>query len=119
MINYTVYIIAAVVVLIVMIMAVAERTKEIGTLRAIGASRWLVLGTILIEAVLLGLIGSILSIPIAYIIDAIIGYGLREVISAWGLIQIMITVVALSAIASVIPAYRATRVNPIEALRYE
>lgn len=119
MINYTVYIIAAVVVLIVMIMAVAERTREIGTLRAIGASRWTVLRTILLEAILLGLIGSILSIPIAYIIDMIIGYGLREIIDAWSLVRIMLTVVVLSAIASLIPAYRATRINPIEALRHE
>lgn len=119
MINYTVYIIAAVVVLIVMIMAVAERTKEIGTLRAIGASRWLVLRTILFEAILLGLIGSILSIPIAFLIDLMIGYGLREIVDAWSLVQILITVVVLSAVASIIPAFRATRVNPIEALRYE
>jgi putative ABC transport system permease protein len=119
LINYTVYIVAAVVVFIVMVMAVSERTKEIGTMRAIGASRWLVLRTIVIEAVMLGLIGSLLSIPIAYLIDMLIGYGLREIISAWTLIQIVITATVLSAIAAMIPAFRATRVNPIEALRYE
>lgn len=119
MINYTVYIIAAVVVFIVMVMAVSERTKEIGTMRAIGASRWLVLRTILIEAIMLGLMGSLLSIPIAYLIDMGIGYGLREVIGAWTLVQIVITAVILSAVAATIPALRATRVNPIEALRYE
>ncbi len=119
LINYTVYVVAAVVVLIVMIMAVSERTKEIGTLRAIGASRWVVLRTILVEAVLLGLIGSVLSIPMAFAIDVAIGYGLRQVVNPWSLLQIVMTAVALSGVAAIIPALRAVKVSPIEALRYE
>ena len=119
MIYYVVYIIAAIVVLIVMIMAVAERTREIGTLRAIGGSRWLVLRTILFEAMFIGFIGGTLSIPIAFLLDRIIGYGLTEIVDVWSLVQIVIGAVLLSMVAALLPAWRATRIDPIEALRYE
>ncbi|MFC1935268.1 ABC transporter permease [Chloroflexota bacterium] len=119
LINYTTYVVAAVVVLIVMVMAVAERTREIGTLRAIVGSRWLVLRTIVFEAMLIGLMGGILSIPIAFLLDWAIGFGLRETAEAWGITQVVLAAVFLSVVAALFPAWRATRIDPIEALRYE
>ncbi|MBI4328376.1 MAG: ABC transporter permease [Chloroflexi bacterium] len=119
LINNTVYVIAAVVVLIVMVMAVSERTREIGTLRAIGGSRWLVLRTIIFEAMLIGFIGGVLSIPIAFLLDRLVGFGLAEVVEAGSLIQIVTAAVLLSMIAAFLPAWQATRISPLEALHYE
>ena len=119
LINNTAYVVAAVVVLIVMIMAVSERTREIGTIRAIGGSRWMVVRTVVFEAMLIGLAGGIVSIPIAFILDMIIGFGLTEVVRASSLIQIVTAATLLSVVAALLPAWQATRISPIEALRNE
>ena len=118
-INGTVYIVAGIVVAIVMVMAVTERTREIGTLRAIGASRTLVLGTVVSEAAIIGFLGGLISIPVAFLLDLGIGFGLREVVEVGSLVQIVLIVTALSSIAALLPAWRATRISPVEALRYE
>ncbi|MFC1935960.1 ABC transporter permease [Chloroflexota bacterium] len=119
LINNTAYVVAAVVVMIVMIMAVSERTREIGTIRAIGGSRWLVLSTIIFEAMLLGLVGGILSVPIAFLLNWVVGFGLEQIATVWGITQVILSIVVLSVVAALIPAWRATRINPVEALRYE
>ncbi len=119
LINYTVYAVAAIVVLVVMVMAVAERTREIGTIRAIGGSRWLVLRTIVLEAMLIGLIAGLLAIPIAFLLDWIVGFGLTEIVEPGGLAEIVLAATILSVAAALLPAWQATRVSPIEALQYE
>ncbi len=118
-INWTVYAVAAIVVAIVMIMAVAERTREIGTLRAIGASQALVLGTIVAEAVIIGLLGGLISIPVAFLLDSLVGFGLREVVEVASLAQVVLLATFLSGAAAFLPAWRATKITPVEALRYE
>ena len=118
-INGTVYIVAAIVVAIVMVMAVTERTREIGVLRAIGSSRALVLSTIVLEAIVLGFLGGLVSIPVAFLLDMLVGFGLRDVVEIVSLVQIVLIVTVLSGIAAFIPAWQATRISPVEALRYE
>ena len=66
MINTTVLVVAAIVVLIVMAMAIMERTREIGILRALGAKRRTVLLTVLYESVMICLIGGVFGILFAW-----------------------------------------------------
>ena len=106
----------------IMLVSVTERTREIGLRKAVGAKRRNVLGQFLIEAVTLALIGGILGI--------ILGGG--GALAATSFIDNFSAVVGIDAIViavlfsmavglffGIYPAYRASRLNPIDALRYE
>ena len=114
--SLTAFIVAVAVIMSTMVMAVMERTREIGTLRAIGASRRLILGTILTEILLLSLIGGVpgtlLSVPMAAVMETTLP-------TARQLTQIVFFAVVAGALGGLYPAWRATQVNPLEALRYE
>jgi ABC-type antimicrobial peptide transport system permease subunit len=108
-----------------MLMSVLERTREIGVLRALGWHRRRVLGMILRESLVLGAIGGVCGI--------LLGIGLGQLTGLaegiWGSLQASYTpqlfaqaaVVALVAgiVGGLYPAWRATRMRPVEALRYE
>jgi len=117
MISLTVLMVAVLVVMNVMMIAVTERTKEIGILRAIGAKKRTVLEIIVLEASILSLIGGVLGalvvIPAAYMMDW------TRVLSVQETVKVSLLVVAVAVLAGIYPAYRATRINPIEALRNE
>jgi putative ABC transport system permease protein len=116
-INAIAILVAIVVILVVMVMAVSERTREIGTLRAIGARKWIVLRLIIQESFVLSLIGGILGVPFCYLMNAIL---YKDIFLEAGTIPQGIAVAVVAGIVGgIYPAWRATRVNPLEALRHE
>jgi ABC-type antimicrobial peptide transport system permease subunit len=112
-------------VLNTMLMAVFERTREIGVLRALGWRRRAVLGMILRESVLLGLLGGLVGIVISFGLvylmrmNAALGSWVDPVWD-WDIFaRAILLSLFLGAVGGLYPAYRATRLQPVEALRYE
>lgn len=109
--------VAAVVVTIVMGMAVFERKKEIGTLKAIGASTGRILGMILTESLTLSAAGGLVALPASTVVNGLILGEYQIDLSKW--LQTLLLAVLLGVIASLWPAWAAQRVHPLESLTYE
>ena len=108
----------------IMLVSVSERTREIGLRKAVGARPSAVLLQFLVEAITLCLMGGLVGV--------LIGYGLAELISKIPGARLDKTEVPLWAVAlsfgfsaltglvfGMLPAIKASRLDPIEALRYE
>jgi putative ABC transport system permease protein len=108
-----------------MLMSVFERTREIGTLRALGWKRRRVVGMIIRESLILGFLSGIAGIVIGIGLGMLItleptmGSFLKGNYSLALLAQAMVVALALGAIGAAYPAWRAANLSPIEALRYE
>ncbi len=118
--------VAGVSILNIMLMSTIERTKEIGIMRAIGAYRTTILRVFLLEAVILGVIGSIigslLSIVGGYAIDYVLLKDVRYVFQPSTVVYILLGFsigVATAVVSGLYPAWKASKLEPIEALRYE
>lgn len=117
MINGTALTIAAVVVMIVMVMAIFERKKEIGTLMAIGASARWVVGLVMTESLALSLAGGLFALPVSTLVNGLM-MGVYHVDPLkW--MQTLLLATCLGAVAGLWPAWAALRVTPLESLRYE
>jgi len=117
--------VGGVVVTNTMVMAVMERTREIGTLRAVGWRQARVLWMVLSESLLLGLIAAGLGILVGMALNTALGAipGFGDFISTAYTPQIFFQAIAVSLFLGVIgglyPAWHASRLRPVEALRYE
>ena len=124
-ISFLAIVVGGVGVLNTMLMAVLERTREIGVLRALGWRRRRILGMILQEAVWLGILGGLSGILIAfglgYLVGKIpmLGDALDMVWEADIFIRAISIALFLGVLGGLYPAMRATRLQPVEALRYE
>jgi len=107
-----------------MFTSVLEKTKEIGTMKAIGAKNRDILMIFLFNSAMVGLVGGLLGVMLGWIVS----YGLQSMMgdmtSGGGVSPYLIaeglTLAVLTGVTSgVIPAYRASKLKPVDALRYE
>jgi putative ABC transport system permease protein len=106
----------------VMVIGVTERTREIGLRMALGAERNELLQQFLIEAAVLSTVGGVAGIVIAVtlgLLAALAFPGFDAVPPLWAVATAALVSVAVGLIAGFLPARRAARLDPVEALRYE
>ncbi len=124
-ISFLAIFVGGVGVLNAMLMAVMERTREIGVFRALGWRRWRILRLIMNESLLLGLLGGLLGIGVAFLLfNALNNVPLYNgmLTARWELdtfLRAISVALFLGLLGGLYPAFRATRLQPVEALRYE
>ncbi|MDQ2718491.1 MAG: ABC transporter permease [Bacteroidota bacterium] len=112
---------AAIGLMNIMLVAVNERTREIGLIKAIGGTRKSIRSQFLFESVFISLIGAIFGIILGVLVGNAVGLFLHTgFVVPWGWVIIGIVVCsAVGLFAGLYPAVKAARLDPIVALRYE
>lgn len=117
----------------IMLVSVTQRTREIGVQKALGAQRRDILMQFLAEALTITFVGGVLGIILAYTVALSVGRltlysafakngeagDIRLIIAPGTLIASTLILAAVGLISGMVPAFRASRLDPIEALRYE
>jgi putative ABC transport system permease protein len=114
-------VVAGVGIINTMTISVMERTKEIGILKAIGAKSIDVLVLFITEAIITGLIGGILGVGFGFTLGKIIGKLIDMPVSTSLYLGLGVVIFAIftTVISGLYPAFRASNLHPVEALRSE
>jgi ABC-type antimicrobial peptide transport system permease subunit len=106
-------------------MSIAERTREIGIKRAIGGSRVRIVRELVSEAGLIGFLGGVIGLALGALVVTVAnelgrssGTVLFELTAGTAITAVLFSTI-LGAIAGVVPAVHAARLDPVRALRYE
>jgi putative ABC transport system permease protein len=103
-----------------MLVSVTERTKEIGIRKSLGARRTDILKQFLVEAVTLATIGGAVGILMAWIIGRVVtAYIFPTYLSVFAILGALAASGAAGTLSGLFPAWKAARLDPIEALRVE
>ena len=119
--GFTALVLAAAGIFAVMSYSVAQRTHEIGVRMALGARRFDVLKLVVGKAITLAAVGLAIGVSIALMLSHALSSVLFGVIRIDGIVFVLLTVMlaVVAALAAYIPARGATKVDPMQALRYE
>jgi len=114
-------VVGGIVIMNIMLMAVSERTREIGIRKALGARRRDILSQFVVESATLSLVGAALGIAtgigLAFLVKAVTP--MPAAVAPWSIAVAVILGVSVGMIAGVYPATRAAKLDPITALRAE
>ena len=125
-------VVSAIMILVIMLMEILERTREIGILKAIGAKRSDVRNLFVFETIVIGAIGGVFGLVIGIIVISILNYVVDIFIKSSGgssitlfssplyfYFAVFLFGIVISVLAGLYPSSKASKMNPIDALRYE
>ncbi len=111
-------IVGAIVIMNIMLVAVTERTKEIGIRKSLGARQSDILRQFLFEAAVLALLGGVIGLIIAWLGGRIISlFMFQTYIPLWAVFVGIFVPALIGVVSGLFPAWKAARLDPIEALR--
>ena len=114
-------IVGAIVIMNIMLVAVAERTREIGVRKSLGARRRDIMAQFLVESTTLSILGAAIGVALGAALAKIIATvsPLPAAIALWSVVVAVLVGAGVGIIAGVYPASRASRLDPVVALRSE